>query len=144
MVCMYVLVNSRFTENPSTWSWLTPVFSRWGCYNIYAKFNSDWLRIHTWNEVCIATPSPTPTLSHTGSTFNNVSLLATNGSYFASVSARVFCDGWVSTMPHSTCCSLTILGKVDDQELSSPTLFQATILVTNSISWISNFIMTPT
>jgi hypothetical protein len=26
MVCMHVLVNSRFTENPSTWSWLTSSF----------------------------------------------------------------------------------------------------------------------
>jgi hypothetical protein len=26
MACMHVLVNSRFTENPSTWSWFTPSF----------------------------------------------------------------------------------------------------------------------
>jgi hypothetical protein len=26
MACMHVLVNSHFTENPSTWSWLTPSF----------------------------------------------------------------------------------------------------------------------
>jgi hypothetical protein len=34
MACMYVLVNSCFTENPSTWSWLTPSFPRWGCYSL--------------------------------------------------------------------------------------------------------------
>jgi hypothetical protein len=26
MVCMRVLVNSLFTENPSMWSWITPSF----------------------------------------------------------------------------------------------------------------------
>jgi hypothetical protein len=32
MVCMCVLLNSHFVENPSTWSCMTPVFLWWGCY----------------------------------------------------------------------------------------------------------------
>jgi hypothetical protein len=31
---MCVLVNSRFTENPSMWSYMTPVFLQWRCYSV--------------------------------------------------------------------------------------------------------------
>jgi hypothetical protein len=33
MVCMCVLVNYYFIENHSTWSYITHVILRWGCYS---------------------------------------------------------------------------------------------------------------
>jgi hypothetical protein len=46
MICMCVLVNSRFTENPSTWFCMTPVILRWGCYRNKKSFVACVVRIN--------------------------------------------------------------------------------------------------
>jgi hypothetical protein len=46
---MCVLINSRFTENPSMWSWLTLVILRWGCYNTLSS--SPEIQLTLWPQV---------------------------------------------------------------------------------------------